>query len=63
MDLCLGAAGKHKLWSERLEKSASGESSTKDFIEAVRLAVFTPTGSPFDLHSVVVFPLNMNNPG
>ena len=30
-------------------KSASaGESSTKGFIEAVRLDVFTPPGSPFD---------------
>ena len=44
-------------------KNASGESSTKDVIEAVRLGVFTPPGSPFDRHSVVVFPLSMNNPG
>jgi len=28
-------------------KNASGE-STKDIIEAVRLGVFTPPGSPFD---------------
>ena len=44
-------------------KSASRGSSTKDFIEAVRLDVFTPPGSPFDRHSVVVFPVSMNNPG
>jgi hypothetical protein len=42
---------------------ASRESSIKDFIEAVRPNVFTPPGSPFDRHSIVVFPLNMNNPG
>jgi len=41
----------------------AAESSTKDVIEAVRLYVFTPPGSPFDRRSVVVFPLSMNNPG
>jgi hypothetical protein len=44
-------------------KNASGESSTKHVIEAVRLGGFTPPGSPFDRHGVVVFPLRMNNPG
>ena len=44
-------------------KIASRESSTKGFIEAVRLDVFTPPGSPFDRHRVVVFPLNVNKPG
>jgi len=43
-------------------ENASGESSTKNIIEAVRLGVFTPPGSPFDRHSIVVFPLSMNNP-
>jgi hypothetical protein len=55
MGLCLGAACKHSLSSEHLGKNVSGESSTKDVIEAVRLGVFTPPGSPFDRHSVVVF--------
>jgi hypothetical protein len=40
-------------------KRASRGSSTKDFIEAVRLDVFTPPGSPFYRLSVVVFPLSM----
>ena len=44
-------------------KNASGESSTKEGIEAVRLGVFTPPGSPFDRHSAVSFSLTMNNPG
>ena len=44
-------------------ENASGESSTKNIIEAVRLGVFTPPGSPFDRHRIVVFPLSMNNPG
>jgi hypothetical protein len=63
MGMCLGAACMTKFCSGRLGKSASRGSSTKDFIEAVRLDVFTPPGSPFDRHSVVVFPLSMNNPG
>jgi len=55
MGLCLGVACKLSLWSERLGKNASGEPSTKDDIEAVRLCAFTPPGSPLDGHSVVVF--------
>ena len=43
-------------------KNASGE-STKDIIEAVRLGVFTPPGVTLRSHSLVVFPLSMNNPG
>jgi hypothetical protein len=57
-------SGLHNTVVERAPgKSARRESSTKDFIEAVRLDVFTPPGSPFDRHSVVVSPLSMNNPG
>jgi hypothetical protein len=37
MGLSLGAARKLNFWSERLRKSASGEPSTKDGIETVRL--------------------------
>ena len=44
-------------------KIVSKESSTRDVIEAVRLGVFTPPGSRVDRHSVLVFPLSMNNPG
>src|ERR687896_2584128 len=50
MGLCLAAACKYRLWRRTPEKNASGEASTKDVIEAVRLAVFTPLGSPFDRH-------------
>ena len=63
MSLCLGAACKLSYWSECLGKNASAEPSTKDGIEAVRLCAFTPPGSSFDRHSVVVFPLTMNNAG
>jgi hypothetical protein len=42
------------LWSDHLEKCERA-SSTKDVIEAVRLGVFTPPGSPFGRNSVVVF--------
>ena len=41
---------------ERLGKSASSDSSTKDGIEAVRLCAFAPPGSPLDRHRVVAFP-------
>ena len=44
-------------------KNVSAEPSTKDGIEAVRLCAFTPPGSSLDRHSVVVFPLTMNNAG
>jgi hypothetical protein len=62
MSLCLGAACKLSYWSECLGKNASAEPSTKDGIEAVRLCAFTPPGSSLDPHSVVVFPLTINNP-
>jgi hypothetical protein len=32
-------------------------------IEAVRVLVFAPPGSPVDRHSVVVFPETVNNAG
>jgi hypothetical protein len=48
MGLYLGAAYKLNLWNERLGKSASSDSSTKDGIEAVRLCAFAPPGSPLD---------------
>jgi len=63
MSLCLGAACKLCYWSECLGKNASAEPSTKDDIEAVRLCAFTPPDSSLDRHSVVVFPLTMNNAG
>ena len=63
MTLCLGAACKLSYWSECLGKNAGAEPSTKDGIEAVRLCAFTPPGSSLDRHSVVVFPLTMNNAG
>ena len=52
-----------ELLGECLRKNASAEPSTKDGIEAVRLCAFTPPGSSLDRHSVVVFPLTMNNAG
>lgn len=58
MGLCLGTACKHS-FEANAWKDASGASSTNDIIEAVRLGVFTPPGSPFDRHSVVVFPLSV----
>jgi hypothetical protein len=42
MSLYLGAACKLNLWNERLGKSASSDSSTKDGIEAVRLCAVAP---------------------
>ena len=63
MSLRLGAACKLSYWSECLGKNTSAEPSTKDGIEAVRLRAFTPPGSSLDRHSVVVFPLTMNNAG
>src|SRR5437899_7903809 len=62
MSLCLGAACKLSYWSE-CWKNTSAEPSTKDGIEAVRLCAFTPPGSSLDRHSVIVFPLTMNNVG
>lgn len=47
MGLCLGTAGKHS-FEANAWKDASGASSTNDIIEAVRLGVFTSSGSPFD---------------
>ena len=47
MGLCLGTACKHS-FEANAWKDASGASSTNDIIEAVRLGVFTPSGSPFD---------------
>ena len=61
MSLRLGAACKLSYCSECLGKNASAEPSTKDGIEAVRLCAFTPPGSSLDRHSVVVFPLTINN--
>jgi len=69
MTLCLGAACKLNYCSECLGKNASAEPSTKDGVEAVRplrpgsgqVCAFTPPGSSLDRHSVVVFPLTMNN--
>jgi hypothetical protein len=62
MGLCLGAACKLSLLSERLGKMRIAESSAKDGIEAVRLCAFTPPGSPLQRRSVVGFPLRMNHP-
>jgi hypothetical protein len=62
MGLCLGAACITQFIEQTPGKIAIRESSIKDFIEAVRPNVFTPPGSPFDRHSIVVFSLNMNNP-
>ena len=42
-------------------KKCERRPSTKDGIEAVRLCAFTPPGSSLDRHSVVVFPLTINN--
>ena len=71
MSLCFGAACKLSYWSECLGKNANAEPSTKNGIEAVRplrpgsgqACAFTPPGSSLDRHSVVVFPLTMNNAG
>jgi hypothetical protein len=52
MGLCRGAAFTLNLWSERLEKNASGEPNTREGIEAASLRAFTPTGSPLDRHTV-----------
>ena len=62
MGLCLGAVCKHKCEAVAWEK-CERKSSTKHVIEAIRLDGFTPPGSPFDRHSVVLFLLSMNNPG
>jgi hypothetical protein len=43
-------------------KKCDRASGTKDGIEAVRLGVFTPPGSPFDRDSVVVL-LGMDDSG
>ncbi len=63
MDFCLGVARKLSFWSERSDKKTSAEPSTRDGLEAVRTLCLVPLGSPFDRHSVIVFPLTVSNAG
>ena len=44
-------------------KNASVEPSTREGIEADRLCVFAPPGSPLDRHSLVIFTRTVNNAG
>jgi hypothetical protein len=48
MGLYLGATPQTESVAHTPEKNATGESSTEDDIETVRLCAFTPPGSPLD---------------
>ncbi len=66
-----GQACKLSLWSERLDKmqapSQAPEKALKLFVSfdfrSGQVCAFAPPGSPLDLHSVIVFPVTVNNAG
>ena len=63
MGLCLEADYKPPAVEAMGEELCLRQASTKAVIEAARSGAFASPGSSLGLHSVVVFPLIINNPG
>jgi hypothetical protein len=62
MGLCLEANYKPLAVKRTAGNYCLRQAITKEVVEAVRSGAFASPGSPFGLHSIVGFPLIMNNP-
>jgi hypothetical protein len=62
MSLCLGAACKLNVWSERLRKRQTPRRAPNKALNLFAPCLAFP-GSPLDRHSVKVSPLSVNNAG